>query len=166
MQQPRAIAFVTVLAWLFIVLAGVGILTGLIQNLAIYLWPPLVEVLEHSRQQETMVIPERGGHRCAGNAGCGHDLAFRPAVLCLAGLGCLATLPCRRDGSVPALVCRVDQSVLSRLRCPALCVRRSPRRLRLTFLRWLTSAGPRRIAIPMASTSMTTRWAMRDERGV
>lgn len=60
MQHPRPTAFINVLAWLFIVLAGIGILTGLLQNLAIYFWPPLVEVLEQTRQQETVVAPGSG----------------------------------------------------------------------------------------------------------
>lgn len=60
MQQPRPTPFVNVLAWLFIVLAGIGILTGVLQNLAVYFWPPLVDVLEQTRQQETLVAPGSG----------------------------------------------------------------------------------------------------------
>src|SRR5690606_3955556 len=44
--------------------------------------------------------------------------------------------------------------------------RRRLRRLRLTLLRWLTRSGPRAMATPMASTSITTRWAMREVSGV
>lgn len=60
MQQPRPTPFINVLAWLFIVLAGIGILSGVLQNLAVYFWPPLVDVLEQTRQQQTLVAPGGG----------------------------------------------------------------------------------------------------------
>ena len=44
--------------------------------------------------------------------------------------------------------------------------RRRLRKLRLTLLRWLTRLGPRAMATPIASTSITTRWAMREVSGV
>jgi len=40
------------------------------------------------------------------------------------------------------------------------------RRLRFTLLRWLTRLGPRAMATPIARTSITTRWAMREVSGV
>ncbi len=40
------------------------------------------------------------------------------------------------------------------------------RRLRFTLLRWLTRLGPRAMATPIAKTSITTRWAMREVSGV
>ena len=40
------------------------------------------------------------------------------------------------------------------------------RKLRFTLLRWLTRLGPRAMATPIASTSMTTRWAIREVSGV
>ncbi len=40
------------------------------------------------------------------------------------------------------------------------------RRLRFTLLRWLTRLGPRAMATPIANTSITTRWAMREVSGV
>jgi hypothetical protein len=43
---------------------------------------------------------------------------------------------------------------------------RKLRRLRLTLLRWLTRLGPRAMATPIANTSITTRWAMREVSGV
>ncbi|VVO73354.1 hypothetical protein PS838_01416 [Pseudomonas fluorescens] len=43
---------------------------------------------------------------------------------------------------------------------------RKLRRLRLTLLRWLTRLGPRAMATPIANTSITTRWAIRDVSGV
>jgi len=43
---------------------------------------------------------------------------------------------------------------------------RKLRRLRLTLLRWFTRLGPLAIATPIANTSITTRWAMRDVSGV
>ncbi len=44
--------------------------------------------------------------------------------------------------------------------------RRRLRKLRFTLLRWLTRLGPRAMATPIATTSMTTRWAMREVSGV
>ncbi len=44
--------------------------------------------------------------------------------------------------------------------------RRRLRKLRFTLLRWLTRLGPRAMATPIASTSITTRWAMREVSGV
>lgn len=58
MHHPRPNAFINVVAWLFIVLAGIGILTGVLQNLAVHFWPPLVEVLEQTRQSDTVLAPE------------------------------------------------------------------------------------------------------------
>jgi len=43
---------------------------------------------------------------------------------------------------------------------------RKLRRLRFTLLRWLTRLGPRAMATPIANTSITTRWAMREVNGV
>ena len=44
--------------------------------------------------------------------------------------------------------------------------RRRLRKLRLTLLRWFTRLGPRAMATPIASTSITTRWAIREVSGV
>ena len=52
MQHPRPRALINVVAWLAIVLSGIGILTAMLQNLAVHFWPPLVEVLEQTRQTE------------------------------------------------------------------------------------------------------------------
>ena len=40
------------------------------------------------------------------------------------------------------------------------------RKLRFTLLRWLTRLGPRAMATPIANTSITTRWAIREVSGV
>ncbi|MNT79140.1 hypothetical protein D3C72_2184460 [compost metagenome] len=44
--------------------------------------------------------------------------------------------------------------------------KRRLRKLRFTLFRWLTRLGPRAMATPMASTSITTRWAIREVSGV
>ncbi len=48
----------------------------------------------------------------------------------------------------------------------ALGDKRRLRKLRFTLLRWLTKLGPRAMATPIASTSITTRCAMREVSGV
>src|SRR5690606_41409663 len=72
---------------------------------------------------------------------------------------------------IPATVEKLADSLPTK-RCQSSCAfndlgeRRRLRRLRLTHFRWLTRAGPRAIATPMASTSITTRWAIREVHGV
>ena len=43
---------------------------------------------------------------------------------------------------------------------------RKLRKLRFTLLRWFTRLGPRAMATPIANTSITTRWAIREVSGV
>ena len=80
-------------------------------------------------------------------------------------LACYATAQRRRRGEAfyryPRFTWIQSSSALTDLGD-----KRRLRRLRLTLLRWLTRLGPRAMATPIASTSITTRWAIREVNGV